>query len=159
MARGGFRDVFNGGEVVRAADVYEAREPVEQRSLRIVTGERPKADTVEWVLLGLSSPYFWDCVEYLVDYIETLPKVGRPRQHTVADWVLFWRASEAKSSLRGADDLFVKAGNWLEAREVVAERGGPIPNGSCRRHKSTATSFTGSRSATSTRSGSRSFAS
>ncbi len=123
MARGGFRDVFADGPAVRASDVHKAKEPAERASLRSVTGERPKVDDFEWVLLALSAPQFWKCVEYLVDHVAQRPKVGRPREHTVADWVLHWRASETKKSLRGADDMLVRATNWQEARQVVERLG------------------------------------
>ncbi len=123
MARGGFRNVFADGPAVRAADLRRAKEPAERASLRSVTGERPKVEDFEWVLLALSRWPFWDCVKYLVDHVATFPKVGRPREHTVADWVLHWRASEIKKSLRGADDMLVRASNWLEARRVAAQWG------------------------------------
>ena len=127
MARGGFRDVFGGKPVVRVADVDKAREPVERTGERNVKGERPKVDDMEWVLLGLSSPLFWACVEYLVDHVATFPKVGRPREHTVADWVLFWRATEIRESLRRTDDMFVSAINWRRARAVVEQMGWTEP--------------------------------
>ena len=127
MARGGFRDVFGGKPVVRVADVDKAGEPVERTGERNVKGERPKVDDMEWVLLGLSSPLFWACVEYLVAYVATFPKVGRPREHTVADWVLYWRATEIRESLRRTDDMFVSAINWRRARAVVEQMGWTEP--------------------------------
>lgn len=128
MARGGYRNVFADGPVVRAADVDKAVViPLDDDPSRKVKGERPKVDDFERVLLGLSSPQHWDCVRYLVDHVAQFPQSGRPREHTVADWVLFWRASDIKKSLRGTDDMFVRAINWLEARAVVRQMGWQHP--------------------------------
>lgn len=128
MARGGYRNVFADGPAVRAADVDKAVViPLDDDPSRQVKGERPKVDDFERVLLGLSSPQHWDCVRYLVDHVAKSPRSGRPREHTVADWVLFWRASDIKKSLRGTDDMFVRAANWLEAREVVRQMGWQHP--------------------------------
>ena len=128
MARGGYRNVFADGPAVRATDVDKAIVvPLDDDPSRKVKGERPKVDDFERVLLGLSSPQHWDCVRYLVDHVATYPKSGRPREHTVADWVLFWRASDITKSLRGTDDMFVRATNWLEAREVVRQMGWQHP--------------------------------
>ena len=128
MARGGFRNVFADGPAVRATDVDKAIDiPLDDDPCRKVKGERPNVESFERVLLGLSSPQHWDCVRYLVDHVATHPKSGRPREHTVADWVLFWRASDITKSLRGTDDMLVRATNWLEAREVVKQMGWQRP--------------------------------
>ena len=100
MAKGGFRNIFADGPVVRVNDIDEHdtdEAPVPRRS-RNVTGEREKLDPFELVLLGLSSKSFWDEVAYLAEHteehIKTFMKPGRPRKHTVADWVLFFRVSD-----------------------------------------------------------------
>ena len=128
MARGGFRNVFADGPAVRATDVDKAVAlPLDSVRSRRVSGERPKVEDFERVLLGLSSPQHWAMVEFLVDHVAKFPKVGRPREHTIADWALFFRASEAAKSLRGADDMLVRGTNWLEAREVVEQMGWDDP--------------------------------
>ena len=127
MARGGFRDVFAGGDVVRADKVDEAITYEHIPSLRAVTGERPKMETFERLLLALSSPWFWACVAYLVKVVESHPLSGRPRQYTVADWVMFWLLSDITKSLRGAEDALIRGTNWLEAQEVVERMGWTHP--------------------------------
>ena len=127
MARGGYRDVFNGEDAVRVEDVEKAPETDALPSLRVVNGPRPKASDMTWVLLGVSSPVHLACLEYLVGVVENNREkkggnIGRPREHTVADWMLFWRASDLKGSLTGAEDMLVGDDfNWDRAREVVAE--------------------------------------
>ncbi len=128
MARGGYRNVFADGPAVRTTDVDKAIVvSVDDDPSRNIIGERPSVANFERVLQGLSSPQHWDCVRYLVDHVATFPVSGRPREHTVADWALFWRASEMEGSLRGTDDIFVRATNWLEARAVVKRLGWEHP--------------------------------
>ena len=127
MAKGGFRNIFAAGPVISVDEIDEhddTDDALAQRRARKVKGEREKLDEFELVLLGLSSPQHWDCVAYLAEHakehIKTSIKPGRPREHTVADWVLFWRVADIAGGLRKADDILTNYTNWLQAREVVA---------------------------------------
>ena len=132
MAKGEFRNIFANGPVVRVIDIDSpAAKDVEAKEVeaapRDVTGERPPLDTFEQLLMGLSSPLFWACVAYLIDHVATFPKFGRPREHTVADWVLFLRLRDLAGGLRRADDVLVRVTNWREAREVAESLGWDHP--------------------------------
>ena len=127
MAKGDFHNIFADGPVVSVDEIDEHDDtddtPASRRT-RKVTGEREKLDDFELVLLGLSSLPFWDCVAYLVEHakehIKTFAKPGRPRKHTVADWVLFLRLADIAGGLRAAEDMLARHTNWLEARQVAA---------------------------------------
>ena len=54
------------------------------------------------------------------EHIKTFEKPGRPRKHTVADWVLYWRLNEIAGGLRATEDMLARHTNWLEARQVAA---------------------------------------
>ena len=127
MAKGDFHNIFADGPVVSVDEIDEHDDtddtPASRRT-RKVTGEREKLDDFELVLLGLSSLPFWDCVAYLAEHakehIKTFAKPGRPRKHTVADWVLFLRLADIAGGLRAAEDMLARHTNWLEARQVAA---------------------------------------
>ena len=48
--------------------------------------------------------------------------IGRPRLHTVADWVVFWLAAELKGGVRRAHDELGDPANWGRIHAVVAEQ-------------------------------------
>ena len=123
MAKGGFHNIFADSPVVRVDEIDNHDDTPASRRVRNVTGEREKLDDFEHLLLALSSVPFWDCVAYLAahakEHIKTFTKPGRPRTHTVADWVLFWRLADIAEGLRPAEDMLARHTNWLEARQVA----------------------------------------
>lgn len=128
MAKGGFRNIFADGPVVRVDEIDKPHEsddapaPLRTRNL---TGERQKLDPFERLLLALSSRPFWDGVVYVSEHanehIKTFTKPGRPREHTSADWVMFWRLAEIAKGLRPAEDMLARHTNWLEALQVAQQ--------------------------------------
>ena len=68
--------------------------------LRVVNGERQSVSKIEQLLRLTSTPWFREIVAYLEKETSTARRVGRPRLHTVADWVVFWLAAELKGGVR-----------------------------------------------------------
>ena len=124
MAKGGYRNIFADGPVVRVDELDKPDEDAPApRPTRNLKGEREPLEAFERLLLALSSQPFWDTVAYVSqhskEHINTFTKPGRPRKHTSADWVMFWRLAEIAGGLRPAEDLLARHTNWLEAQEVA----------------------------------------
>ena len=126
MADGGFRNIYADGPAIRVTDIDKPAPP-RPPAKRRVTGEREKIDKFERLLLAVSSGAFWACVAYLVGHVATCPKKGRPREHTIAEWALFWLLSDIAGGLRPTDDVLARLTNWDEARSVVESMGWDHP--------------------------------
>ena len=126
MADGGFRNIYADGPAIRVTDIDKPAPP-RPPAKRRVTGEREKIDKFERLLPAVSSGAFWACVAYLVGHVATCPKEGRPREHTIAEWALFWLLSDIAGGLRPSDDVLARLTNWDEARSVVESMGWDHP--------------------------------
>ena len=121
------RRVFADRDAVRVADldalvVDDASGELLATPLRLVNGERQSVSTLEQLLRLTSTPWFREIVAYLEKETSTARRVGRPRQHTVADWVVFWLAAELNGGLRSAHDDLGDPVNWRRIHAVVAEQ-------------------------------------
>ena len=121
------RRVFAGSDAVCVADldalvIDEASDELLATPLRLVNGERQSVSKIEQLLRLTSSPWFREIVAYLEEVASTAGRVGRPRLHTVADWVVFWLAAELHGGVRAAHDDLGDPVNWRRIREVVAEQ-------------------------------------
>ena len=121
------RRVFAGSDAVRVADldaliIDEASDEPLPTPLRVVNGERQSVSQIEQLLRHTSSPWFREIVAYLEEVASTASSVGRPRQHTVADWVVFWLAAEIHGGVRRAHDELGDPVTWGRIHEVVAEQ-------------------------------------
>ena len=121
------RRVFAGSDAVCVADldalvIDDASDELLATPLRLVNGERQSVSKIEQLLRLTSSPWFREIVAYLEKETSTARRVGRPRLHTVADWVVFWLAAELCGGVRAAHDDLGDPANWRRIREVVAEQ-------------------------------------
>ena len=121
------RRVFAGSDAVCVADVdaliidEASDEPLPTR-LRLVNGERQSVSRIEQLLRLTSTPWFRKVVAYLDEVASSAGSIGRPRQHTVADWVVFWLAAEIHGGVRRAHDELGDPVTWGRIHEVVAEQ-------------------------------------
>ena len=121
------RRVFADSDAVRVADldaliIDEASDEPLPTPLRVVNGERQSVSQVEQLLRHTSTPWFREIVACLQEAASTASSIGRPRQHTVADWVVFWLAAEICGGVRRAHDELGDPVTWGRIHEEVAER-------------------------------------
>ena len=121
------RRVFAGSDAVCVADldalvIDEASDELLATPLRLVNGERQSVSKIEQLLRLTSTPWFRKVVAYLDEVASSAGSIGRPRQHTVADWVVFWLAAEICGGVRAAHDELGDPVTWRRIREEVAEQ-------------------------------------
>ena len=121
------RRVFADSDAVRVADldaliIDEASDEPLTTPLRVVNGERQSVSQIEQLLRHTSTPWFREIVAYLEEVASTASSIGRPRQHTVADWVVFWLAAEIHGGVRRAHDELGDPVTWGRIHEEVAEQ-------------------------------------
>lgn len=125
------RRVFDDNPAVRVADVNALTidEDLEEspKRPRAVNGERPSLSKLEELSLAVSCRPFWRAVEYVEQVVSHHPVVGRPRQHTIADAILFWFAAAITGGLRRADDELGDPVSWRRLAGVVAQQGRTNP--------------------------------